>query len=93
MKLICLDEFMQISGLTDNATLKLIKNHSSLLSLDKNKGLMLDIDKINEQNLIESIMTPEFKSLESRKELIKEKLSLIIADKLEELIDQTISEL
>jgi hypothetical protein len=93
MKMISLREFQSATGLSNDALVWLIKNNKLTFEYNKTKGLLVDIDGVNKNQLIQSMLEKEVSDLESNKDIIKERLSIVVASKVEELFEEALSRL
>ena len=89
-KLLSLTDFQNSCGLDDKSLLWLIKNNKLEIEYDESTGISVNCASINNKVMIESILQSQMSQLQSQKELIKEKISVILEDQLEKLLDETL---
>ncbi len=91
MKLVTISDFQGATGLSNDSVMWLIKNNKIHMEFNKARGLMVDAEIISKNDLIEALAQTELTAIENQRDLIKERLALIIENKLSELLDIALS--
>lgn len=93
MKMVSLNDFQNATGLSNEALLWLLKNNKLQISQHEKKGILVEISSVEKSELIKSMLHRDISLLEQNKGLIKERMSLIINQQLEELLDKALAQL
>ncbi len=93
MKMISITEFQNATGLSNDSLVWLIKNNKLQMECIKNKGLMIEADQIDKNELVESMLKNEVAELVEQKDIIKERFAIIIEEKLEAILDLATSKM
>lgn len=91
MKRITVLEFKKLSGLSDRALVTLLTANRLPCSVDPSLGLMIDIDAVHSGTILQGTITPSIDTLESDRQVIRERFSRIIADNLDSITDEALS--
>ncbi len=89
MKLITLKEFQKHIEISDSALIWLLKENKIPCQTNDNKGLVIDIDRVDTKALIEGIATIKKSYLESEEDVLVEKFARIIDESLQEFLNST----
>lgn len=92
-KFIEIHEAQKITGLSDSCILWLIKEKLLDLRIDSAGALKVSVASLTDANLIQSLIQSGQTPLINQKEVIKERLAVIIADRLQQTLDEAVATL
>jgi hypothetical protein len=90
MKLCPLSEFKKTSGLSDQALIWLLCNNKKACQIDSKLGLCIDLESIRLEQLISASKAKTLQNLKENKEIIVERLALIVNARVQEILDEAI---
>ena len=93
MKAVTLSEFRRLTGVSDSALVWLLENKKLVCQLDKERGILVDLDSAQLKELIQSISTKKNKALSDQASLISERFARIISDNFEAIAEEALARL
>ena len=93
MKAVTLSEFRRLTGVSDSALVWLLENKKLVCQLDKERGILVDLDSAQLKELIQSISTKKNEALSDQASLISERFARIISDNFEAIAEEALARL
>ena len=91
MKLVTLENFQKLAGLSDRALCWLLVRNRLRCENDAQHGLMVDLDSLETRELLKSISAEQSSALESGQRLLIERLAGVATKGFEEIVNQACS--
>ena len=93
MKKISLEDFQNITGMPDSSLLYLLKKNKLKLEHNRENGILIDATDVRNDEIIRAVIKENVSTLKQHKDIIKERLSIIIGDQIELLLDEALGNL
>ena len=93
MKKISLEDFQNITGMPDSSLLYLLKKNKLKLEHNRENGILIDATDVRNDEIILAVIKENVSTLKQHKDIIKERLSIIIGDQIELLLDEALGNL
>jgi len=90
MKIVSLEEFQKLVGLSDKALIWLLTRNLVQCQIVAERGLCVDLESVDTKSLRESILARREAVLDRRNEIIVERLGNVVRDELESIVDEAI---
>jgi len=93
MSRVNLRDFQRLTQLSDSSLLWLLQNNRLKVDLDPRAGLLVSLDNQETKSLVEALKARKQNFFERRPKILKERLASIVADHLDDILDEAIERL
>ncbi|MBN8550778.1 MAG: hypothetical protein J0M12_15800 [Deltaproteobacteria bacterium] len=90
MKTVSLEEFQKLVGISDKALVWLLTQNLLQCQTTADRGLCVDLESVDTENLRKAILARRDSVLEERKDIIVERLGNAVRDELQSIVDEAI---
>ena len=92
MKIVSLEEFQNLVGLSDKALVWLLTHKMLQCQVSADRSLSVDLESVDTAALREAILARRDSVVEEKKDIIVEKLGNIVRDELQTIVDEAIGQ-
>ncbi|MBX7145529.1 MAG: hypothetical protein K1X79_13850 [Oligoflexia bacterium] len=93
MKQVSLSEFQRLTALPDRAVLWLLYNNRIKCSVDASKGLLVDIDSVENADIVGALTARQESVTAQNMETLSAQVGDIIQDELDRIVDEACARL
>ncbi len=90
---ISLQEFREISGLSDTAVIWLLTNNSLVCSVDKEKGILIDVDSLDYNKLTSELATKLNDEFLNNKSILSARITKVVKENLADIISEAVKDI
>lgn len=87
---ISLQEFREISGLSDTAIIWLLTNNSLVCSVDKDKGILIEVDSLDYNKLTSELATKLDDEFLNNKSILSARITKVVKENLADIISEAV---
>ncbi|RIL05622.1 MAG: hypothetical protein DCC75_11530 [Proteobacteria bacterium] len=93
MSRVNLRDFQRLTQLSDSSLLWLLQNNRLKVDLDPRAGVLVSLDNQETKSLVEALKARKQNFFERKPKILKERLASIVADHLDDILDEAIERL
>lgn len=90
MAKITIAEFQSATGLSDSAIMWLIRRNELPFDYSKERGLLIDAENVGTKEIVAALISKGQSALEKERSLIMERLSVIVAEQLDRILNDAL---